>query len=167
MRCLVLGRFQPLHLGHVRMIEYAASKADELVIGIGSSNAPRGANNPFTLAERRRMLKASLKLEVPYTIVGIPDFGDDKKWLKWIMENVEFDSFMTNAENERRIFRKAGIKVLKVPFYRRPLYWATKVRKRMQEGGDWEGLLPPGTAKVLKAINGVKKIKNVGEESSG
>ena len=33
---LVIGRFQPIHLGHIQLIEQAASLSDKIILFIGS-----------------------------------------------------------------------------------------------------------------------------------
>jgi len=163
MRSLVVGRFQPLHIGHLKMLEYAASKSKYLVIGLGSCNKSGTWDNPFTAEEREEMIKESLEVETPYDIKRIPDFDDDGRWIQWIRENLGFDVFMTNSIHERRIFEGAGVKVLDIPFFNRNIYSATEVRKRILEDRDWAALLPVGTVKVLTRINGrdrIKKLKN-------
>lgn len=52
-----VGRFQPVHNAHVEIIRRAATLANRLVIIIGSADQPRTYKNPFTVAERIRMLK--------------------------------------------------------------------------------------------------------------
>lgn len=53
---LVIGRFQPFHIGHRDLIEQAKRHADEVIILIGSTNGPRTTRNPFTFAERVEMI---------------------------------------------------------------------------------------------------------------
>ncbi|MFH1055083.1 MAG: nicotinamide-nucleotide adenylyltransferase [Candidatus Altiarchaeota archaeon] len=161
MRALVLGRFQPLHLGHVRMIEYAASQCEYLTIGIGSCNKTPDIENPFTAEEREEMLKESLTLTIPYELKRIPDFGDNNRWIRWIRENIRFDAFLTNSQKEREIFTDAGLKVLPIPFFRREEYSSTEVRKRIIEGGDWRSLIPDGTMKVFEEADGINRITNL------
>lgn len=55
---VVIGRFQPLHNEHQRMIEYAKSIADRTIVLIGSSYEPRSLKNPWTEIERCQMLRA-------------------------------------------------------------------------------------------------------------
>ncbi|MFH0861576.1 MAG: nicotinamide-nucleotide adenylyltransferase [Candidatus Altiarchaeota archaeon] len=161
MRSLVVGRFQPLHLGHLRMIEHVAEESKHLVIGIGSSNREPSADNPFTAGEREEMFQGSLKSGKKFELVPIPDFGDDEKWIAWIKENIEFDVFWTNSPNERRIFEEAGCKVNHIPFFDRDEYSATEVRRRMMEGGDWERLVPAGTAKVIERLGGGQRLRSL------
>jgi len=161
MRSLVLGRFQPLHLGHVKMVEYAADKSTFITVGVGSCNCSETADNPFTASEREWMLRESLDLKIPYELKRIPDFGDNGRWISWIMENIGFDVFMTNSSAERRIFEDADLKVESIPFFNREVYWATEVRRRILEDEDWASLLPQGTVRVLGAIDGIYRIKRL------
>ncbi len=158
MRSLVIGRFQPFHIGHLRMIECAASESDHVVVGIGSSNRSGTAENPFTAEEREEMVRRSLATAVGYSFERIPDFGDAGKWIGWIRENISFDVFMTNSETEERIFSRAGFRVKPLPFYKRDIYSATAVRKAIVSGGDYTRLLPQGTLGVLESIGGIQRI---------
>jgi bifunctional NMN adenylyltransferase/nudix hydrolase len=58
-----IGRFQPLHLGHLETIERALTEVDELVIIIGSARTARNLRNPFTADERREMIEIALPKE--------------------------------------------------------------------------------------------------------
>ena len=48
MQGLLIGRFQPFHLGHFEALQFALSKVDKLWVGLGSSNKPTQKNNPFS-----------------------------------------------------------------------------------------------------------------------
>ena len=58
-RCIVLGRFQPFHLGHAGLVRAAVQHADgdEVVVAIGSAQAGWEANNPWTVEERQAMIE--------------------------------------------------------------------------------------------------------------
>ena len=159
MRSLVVGRFQPLQLGHLKMIEYVAQRSSYLTIGIGSCNSESSKQNPFTAEEREDMLRQSLTIETPYEFRRIPDFGDGVKWVSWIRQNITFDVFYTNSANERGIFESAGLKVEEIPFFERERYSATEVRKRILEGGNWAELMPHGAVKVMSSIDGEHRMR--------
>jgi bifunctional NMN adenylyltransferase/nudix hydrolase len=53
-----IGRFQPLHNGHKRVIEAALELAEKVIVVIGSSYQPRTPKNPWTAAERSAMIIA-------------------------------------------------------------------------------------------------------------
>ena len=54
---VLIGRFQPLHSAHLEIIKRATALTDQLVIICGSANQPRTYKNPFTFAERAKMIK--------------------------------------------------------------------------------------------------------------
>ena len=66
---VVLGRFQPLHLGHTSLIKAAEewrlknSADSQLVLCIGSSNKPESMTNPWNYNEREEMIRSWLKNE--------------------------------------------------------------------------------------------------------
>lgn len=60
----VLGRFQPLHLGHVDLIEAALAAGEKTVIMIGSATESRSLDNPFTYEERRQLIADHFVKEV-------------------------------------------------------------------------------------------------------
>lgn len=57
---VVIGRFEPAHNAHIRLIKEARSRAHQVIVIIGSSFLPRTYKNPFTFAERKAMLESSL-----------------------------------------------------------------------------------------------------------
>ena len=59
-RCIVLGRFQPFHMGHARLVEAAIEHAQggEVVVAIGSAQAEWESRNPWTYDERNEMIQA-------------------------------------------------------------------------------------------------------------
>lgn len=55
-----IGRFQPVHIGHIEVIRTALSKAKYVAVLIGSSNQPRTSKNPWTYLEREDMIMEAL-----------------------------------------------------------------------------------------------------------
>jgi bifunctional NMN adenylyltransferase/nudix hydrolase len=51
-----IGRYQPAHNGHINNFKHATEIGDNVLILIGSSNQPRTIKNPFTGAERSKMI---------------------------------------------------------------------------------------------------------------
>lgn len=60
MNGLLIGRFQPFHMGHLSAVKFALSQVEKLWIGIGSSNKSHEKRNPFTADERKEMILSSL-----------------------------------------------------------------------------------------------------------
>jgi len=51
-----IGRFQPVHNAHVKILRKAISLCRELIVIVGSANQPRTYKNPWTSKEREMML---------------------------------------------------------------------------------------------------------------
>lgn len=54
-----IGRFQPFHNAHEKIVEQALKQSDKLIIIIGSANEPRTFKNPFTAEERKLIIESS------------------------------------------------------------------------------------------------------------
>lgn len=53
---VVIGRFQPFHYGHLKLLQEAAQLADRILILVGSCGGPRSIKNPFTWLERAEII---------------------------------------------------------------------------------------------------------------
>ena len=79
---VLIGRFQPLHNAHLEIIKRCTALTDQLVIITGSAKQPRTYKNPFTSAERERMIKAAtsgLAMQV-YVEENIDTIYNDQAW---------------------------------------------------------------------------------------
>lgn len=55
-----IGRFQPFHKGHYKVVKHALEiTKKKVIIVIGSHNEPRSSRNPFTTDERIEIIKAA------------------------------------------------------------------------------------------------------------
>ena len=60
---VVIGRFQPFHLGHLALLQHALSVAPRALLLVGSAGGPRLAKNPFSADERIQAIRESLTHE--------------------------------------------------------------------------------------------------------
>lgn len=161
---LVIGRFQPFHIGHLSGIEFVINRVDNTIIGIGSSQESNTLENPFSDQERRSMISKSLEYDPSrYSIVFIPDINDDELWIGHV-ENIvkEFNVVYTNGEKEMKLFKEAGYEVHNIPFYSKRIYNATKIRENIVLNLPWKHLVPQGTKTVIERVNGVARLKELG-----
>lgn len=56
-----VGRFQPVHVAHLKSIATALEDCEKLIIVLGSSNRARTIRNPLTIPQRIELLKLSIK----------------------------------------------------------------------------------------------------------
>ncbi len=165
-RGLFVGRFQPIHKGHVKAIGDILKQVDELVIVVGSAQYSHRADNPFTVGERITMTRRAIESEdIPLArcwIVPVPDIHIHMMWVAEIVGYTpRFDIVFTNEPLTRRLFIEAGFKVKPVPFYKRKIYSATEIRERMLNNKGWEELVPESTAQIIKEIGGIERIQDL------
>lgn len=160
---LIIGRFQPFHLGHLMLVQEAAKEAGSILIGVGSSQESDTGHNPFSAEERRRMILSSVKgIGQKVSVFDVPDIGDNERWVAHVEKIVpKFDVVYTNGELERSLFAKAGYKVHATGLFNREKYSGTEIRRRILSGERWRHLVPVGTLEVLNEIKGVERIKSL------
>jgi nicotinamide-nucleotide adenylyltransferase len=164
MNGLLIGRFQPFHLGHLDALHFALSKVDKLWIGLGSSNKPPEKNNPFSAEERQQMILNSIddSIKNKIEIYFIPDFENHQKWVEHIDTIVpKFDIIFTNDEMTEYLYSKRGKKVSSIPFTTRDVLSGTNIRDLIISDQTWENLVPYGTRKFLNQINAKQRLKNL------
>ncbi len=162
MNGLIIGRFQPFHLGHLEALRFALSKVEQLWIGIGSSNKPLGHKNPFNADERKEMILSSIDdtISKRIKIYFIPDLEDHKKWVELIDSTVpKFDVVFTNDRMTQSLYSNRGIKVIPVPFRKREILSGTNIREKIVSDQNWHELVPEGTKRVLQKIGANERLK--------
>ena len=166
MRGLYVGRFQPMHLGHLKAIQYILGEVDEVVIVVGSTQISHELNNPFTVGERISMIRRALEeAGIPpnrYWIIPVPDAGMHMVWVSQVVGYCpEFSVAYTNEPLTRRLFIEAGYEVRPIPYFNRGVYSATEVRRRMLNDENWEELVPPAVARFIREIKGIERLKDL------
>ena len=162
--CLLIGRFQPFHKGHLQVVRSIAKKCDSLIIGIGSAQYSHTFENPFTAGERHLMISRALKDEgmKEYFLVPIVDINRYAVWVSHVISLVPpFEVVFTNNNLTRRLFSEAKYEVRDSPMFNREIYSGTEIRRRMSMGQEWRDLVPPAVAKVIDDIDGVNRIRDL------
>jgi len=165
-RALYIGRFQPFHKGHLKALYWILERENEVIIGIGSAQFSHTLKNPFTLGERIEMIYSVLKQENLLTravIVGIPDTDNQHSiWVSLVKSfSPRFEKVYTNDPLSRQLFEENNIPTSGIPFFKRDIYKATKIRELMISDQPWEDLVPQPVAKIIKEINGVERLKKI------
>ena len=164
MNGLLIGRFQPFHVGHLDALRFALSKVDKLWVGLGSSNKPIQKNNPFSAEERKKMILSSIddSIRNKIEIYFIPDFEDHKKWVEHIDTIVpNFDIVFTNDEMTKYLYSKRDTKVIPIPFTNRDILSGTNIRDLILSDQPWEEFIPDGTRNFLNETNAKQRLKNL------
>ncbi len=85
---VVIGRFQPVHNGHVAMLQTALETAAQVIVLVGSVYLPRTLKNPFSFEERQQLLLQALPkgAHKRVHIVPVEDYNDDKTWVAAVQQ---------------------------------------------------------------------------------
>ncbi|MFB6360899.1 MAG: nicotinamide-nucleotide adenylyltransferase, partial [Halobacteriales archaeon] len=135
-RGFYIGRFQPYHQGHHRMVEQIAEELDELVLGIGSAGDSHSVHDPFTAGERIMMItKALVDLDLVTYPVPIEDLDRNSVWVSHVQSmSPQFDIAYSNNPLVIQLFNEAGVEVRQSDMFNREELEGSAVRERMING---------------------------------
>lgn len=163
---MILGRFQPFHLEHLRYFRLCWEQSENVVIGITnpdpSTIVPDAANdhrhlsmdNPLTFTERLVMIRNTLRSEgydmERVLIVPMPIHHPDR-WRYYIPDGtVLFVVAYSEWEKKKAArLRTAGYKVVEVDSLQKGIS-AAQVRDRFRAGENWEDLVPASVVRFFR-----------------
>lgn len=164
MNGLLIGRFQPFHLGHLDALQFALSKVDKLWVGLGSSNLSPQKDNPFSAEQRQEMILSSIDevMKEKISIYFIPDLDNHMKWIEKIDTIVpKFDIIFSNDELTNHLYSKRNVQVMTIPFLKRDKLSGTHIRDLIISDQKWNDLVPEGTKIFLEKTNAKDHLKNL------
>jgi len=168
-RALIFGRFQPFHLGHLGVIEWALDRFDELVLLIGMADESHTVRNPFTAGERIWMIREALKEAgvgldrvITATVPTMSVYVGHALYIVNLVPHVH--AIITRNPVIAQVFRDVGLEVVLPPEFNREKYRGTTIRHLMLTNGDWETCVPEKVAEIIKYLNGVERIKQAGSK---
>ena len=166
-RGILIGRFQPFHLGHLSAVRDSSKEVDELIIVVGSSQRSHEFRNPFTAGERIEMIRETLIAEQEIDehriiLIPVPDTDIHYLWTYQMDLLVpRYDRVYTNDPFTKYLFIERGVTVVQPRLHRRRDLSATQIRRRMVIDKDWQSLVSYTIAEFIATINGVKRIKSL------
>jgi len=164
---LFIGRFQPLHHGHIYILKNILKSNKKMKIGIGSSQLSHTLNDPFTSEERKKFLKFALEKRSisskRYEIYDIPDIFNAKKWVDHVISIVgEFNSVYSNSDWVRELFFNKRIKVAKKVTIFKKKFNANNIRNLIVKNDKkWKSLVPKEVVELIEEFNGIERIKSL------
>jgi bifunctional NMN adenylyltransferase/nudix hydrolase len=140
---IFIGRFQPIHQGHIHALGIAASQVDKLYIFVGSANQCRSIRNPWTYQERVNMIRSKLWAHriSNFEIVPLNDYKySDTQWMSDVrstIEHYEIESpilfgHLKDGNDYLKWFPELRFKSIEAEYKIN----ATAIRKRMFETDD-------------------------------
>jgi cytidyltransferase-like protein len=168
---MIHGRFQPFHLGHLEYLRGAAERSDEVFVGITNPDPQRirpersdplrhlPESNPFSYVERLLMVKAAasdlgLGLERVH-VIPFP-VNEPELWPAYVPAGVTqyLRLFSEWGGTKLERLRAAGYEVVILDEGAEKEVSGADVRAAIRSGGDWEALVPPGVAGVIRRLVG-------------
>lgn len=129
---LIVARFQPLHNGHIRILDKMLRESKNVTILLGSIQEQNTLRNPFSFQQRKQMILNHYQDKPEFTrmkIFGIQDLGNDKDWGRYVLDFVEMqlpetppvDALYCGSHYDGHWFRglKSGGKELHIAIYDR------------------------------------------------
>ncbi|MFN2467995.1 MAG: adenylyltransferase/cytidyltransferase family protein [Gaiellaceae bacterium] len=171
-RGMIHGRFQPFHNGHLEYLRGAADRSDDVFVGITNPDPARirpepsdplrhlPESNPFSYVERLLMVEAAAQdLELDPARVHVIPFpvNEPELWDAYVppgaTQYLRLFSEWGGTKLDR--MRDAGYDVVLLDEGAEKEISGVEVREALRRGRDWESLVPPGVARVLRELGRV------------
>ena len=169
---MVHGRFQPFHNGHFEYLRGAAARSDEVFVGITNPDPTRikpeasdpvrhlPESNPWSYTDRLLMVKAAaadLGLDLSQVHVIPFPVNEPELWPAYVPDGVTQYLRLFSAWGGTKLERlqEAGYEVVILDEGAEKEISGADVRLALREGGDWESLVPPGVARVIRELERV------------
>jgi len=170
-RGLLVGRFQPPHLGHLALVEFALDQVDELIIAIAAAQLSHTKKNPLTAGERVTMMRFMLQNHEidpdKYWIIPTQDIMDNALWVTHLKRLLpKFDVFFGNNPFTEMLFSEQGITTKKTPMFNREKFEASRIRQRLIDNEDVSDFIDPKVASLLQEINISKRLEGIVTDDS-
>lgn len=167
---VIHGRFQVLHLDHLKYLLSGKERCEHLVVGVTNPDpsltredaadvrrsAP--ANNPLTYFERYRLVRAALLGagvdHEEFSVVPLP-INAPELYQHYVPMDATFFLTIYDDWGRRKLemFRSLGLQteVLREVSPEEKGLSSTDVRRAMAEGRPWEQFVPAGAVDLLRA----------------
>lgn len=165
-QALFIGRFQPFHLGHLKVIRKALEKEDRLIIVIGSAEKNHEPDNPFTAGERFQMIDETLQAEgvsrEKYAIIPVRNVDNYMLWTTHVDQYIPpVYKVYSGSAIVRELYSCHGkYKIEDVEVFGR--ISGTRIREKMLKGDDkWKEMVHPKVVELIKKWKGLERLRMV------
>jgi cytidyltransferase-like protein len=166
---MIHGRFQPFHNGHLEYLRGAVAHSEEVFVGITNPDPQRvkeeasdplrhlPESNPFSYVERLLMVEAVAEDEgIRVHVIPFP-VNEPALWHAYVPAGVTqyLRLFSDWGGTKLDRMRDAGYDVVVLDEGAEKEISGADVRGALRSGGDWESLVPPGVARVIRSLERV------------
>lgn len=171
MRGLMMGRFQPFHLGHMKLVKQILCDCDEVIIAITSSQFNYLEKDPFTAGERIEMIHNSIKeSDIDSSrciVVSVENQFNIVTWASYLISSLpKFDKVYSGNEYVCMLLADSGIDVVLPEFFNREKFSASKIRSMMINDKNWKDCVPDAVVNVIESVNGTNRIKVISKSDT-
>jgi cytidyltransferase-like protein len=168
---MIHGRFQPFHLGHLEYLRGAVARSDEMFVGITNPDPARikeepsdplrhlPESNPWTYTERLLMIQEVAKDEGLLERLHVIPFpvNEPELWPAYVPAGVTqfIRHFSEWGGTKIERLRNAGFDVVVLDEGAEKSISGADVRRALREDAEWEPLVPPGVARVIRSLERV------------
>ena len=146
------GSFDPIHLGHVRIVENAATIFDQVIVVAMQNREKKGF---LSIEKRQELLKTSFEhLNNVVTdsstglVVDVAKALNAEVIIKGLRSSADFEIEMQMAQTNKKI---SAINTFFIPTDPEYSYISSRfIREISSEGGDVSGLVPKPVSDLLK-----------------
>ncbi|NMM77339.1 cytidyltransferase [Acidovorax sp. SRB_14] len=87
---IYIGRFEPVHSGHLALLQRALASARQAIVVVGSAWQVRSPKNPFTWQERAEMLRNALPEadRARLQVLPVRDYYNEALWVRAVQRGV-------------------------------------------------------------------------------
>ncbi|MBA4437957.1 MAG: nicotinamide-nucleotide adenylyltransferase [Nitrosopumilaceae archaeon] len=163
MRGLMMGRFQPFHLGHLELVKQILDQCDEVIIAITSAQFNYLEKDPFTAGERIEMIHNSIKeSEIDLNrcfVISIENQFNIATWASYLKSALpHFDKVFSGNDYVSMLLADSGITVVKPEFLDREQFNATKIRSMIISDQNWKESVPNAVYEFLTQIDAKNRL---------
>lgn len=171
---MLIGRFQPFHIGHYNILKRALEECTIVVVLLGSAQESRLPHNPFSAEERQELIEACFPDDrarlVFISINDRPTVANDKSWGEYLFDLMKDCRVVPEVVYEgKELVRKDWYDTLDVDIIqlsRKTLpISATQLRKMILAGdNNWRHYCPKGAEPYYEKLKEI--LEDVAKDRS-
>ncbi len=150
---LAVMRAQPLHIGHIKLINRMLDECKKVIILLGSVQEQGTERNPYPYVLRKKMIQTVYKDNPQITVLGMFDINNPSQWAEFVLDFLQEslpdhprpEVYYAGSEYDAQWFRKVfkHIVIENRIDYKFPYVSGSMVRDMIKIGDKrWKNFVP-------------------------